>query len=329
MIIDDVSWLSYVNDSRRNYAEILSFVRTQMREIGRNQTIRMFVPLLLPGVAGAALHPLIHIGWALEANHDDMLAEGIAYLASINVRLGVDGGSDGKDLWSTEGPGIIAASRKYLTYASGAGHGALAHRSSRNPQYKRHERGSFQHRMMTFSDPNLPLGRALDEAGPIGLPALDAALLPAVDDAITLATAAYLASDCEFYVLHGLTGLHATIVLLGHLDPVDQRRAVAFWWRAALATYVVEDLPGLETCLAILGNGFGTVDENFDWHDVHARARRSLDEHVAKAVFSLWRWATSGLFSERTVSLCKVAAKHQVRPHRSGRVHENIWFAWR
>ena len=289
----------------------------------------MFVPPLLAGVAGAALHPLIHIGWALEADHDDMLAEGIAYLASINLRLGVDGGPDGIDLWSPDGADLISASRGYLAGARDAGHGALAHRRSKEPDYESRERGSFQHRMMTFSDPGLPLGRALDAACPVGLPALDAELLPAVDDAVNLATAAYLASDCEFYVLHGLTSLHATIVLLGHLDAADRRRALAYWWRAALATYVVEDLPGLETCFDILDNGAGSVDDGFDWQAVHLRARPGLDEHVTKAVFCLWRWATSGLFPDRTVSLCEHAATHQLRPNESGQVHENIWSAWR
>jgi hypothetical protein len=329
VMIDDASWLNYVNDSRRNYAEMLSFVRARMRRFGRSKTMQMFIPPLLPGLAGAALHPLIHIGWALEADHDDMLAEGIAYLASINQCLGVKGGLDGMDLWSPDGIDIMTASSAYLTTARDAGHGALAQLRSREPQYERRGRGSFQHRMMTFNDPDLPLGDVLDAAGPLGLAALNAELLPAVDDAAALATAAYLASDCEFYVLHGLTSLHATIVLLGHLDAVDQRRALAFWWRAAMATYVVEDLPGLDKCFDVLQTGPSSVEENFDWDDVHTRARRSLDEHVTKAVYSLWRWATSGLFSARTVSLCELAARHQVRPYRSGRVHENIWFAWR
>ena len=327
--IDADSWFNYVNGERRNYAELLSFVRTQMRRRGRKETMRMFIPPLLPGLAGAALHPLIHIGWALEADHDDMLAEGVAYMAAVNQRLGVKDGPDGKDLWSPDGADIMTASSAYLTAARDAGHGPLAHRRSLEPQYERRGRGTFQHRMMTFNDPALPLGEALDAAGPVGLPAPDADLLPAVDDAVALMTAAYLASDCEFFVLHGLTSLHATIVLLGHLDAVDQRRALAFWWRAAMATYVAEDLPGLDKCFDLLRSGPEAPEGNFDWPGVHARARRSLDEHVTKAVYALWRWATSGALSERTVSLCEHAASHQVRPHRSGRVHENIWFAWR
>jgi len=296
---------------------------------GRSEAMQMFIPPLLPGLAGAALHPLIHIGWALEADHDDMLAEGIAYLASINQRLGVKDGPDGQTLWSPEGADIMTASIAYLKTARDAGHGTLANLRSLEPEYEQRGRGSFQHRMMTFNDPDIPLGEVLDAAGPVGLPALDAELLPAVDDCVALATAAYLASDCEFFVLHGLTSLHATIVLLEHLDPVDQRRALAFWWRAAMATYVVEDLPGLDKCFDLLQAGPGPGDEDIDWHDVHAQARRSLDEHVTKAVYALWRWATSGLFSERTVSLCELAASNQVRPHPSGQVHKNIWFAWR
>ncbi len=327
--INETTWFKLINDGRRNYAELLSFVRSRMRTCGRSNTMRKLIPPLLPGLAGAALHPLIHIGWALEAGHDDMLAEGIAYLASINQRLGVGDGPDGADLWSPSGTDIMAASGAYLKTARTGEHGTLAHLRSLEAHYVRQARGSFQHRMMTFNDPELPLGDTLDAAGPIGFPALDAKLEPVVDNAITLATAAYLASDCEFYVLHGVTSLHAIIVLLDHLDAADQRRALAFWWRATMATYVVENLPGLNECFDILQTGPTSVEENLNWHDIHARARRSRDEHVTKAVYSLWRWATSGSLSERTVSLCERAATHQVRPHRSGGVHENIWSAWR
>lgn len=329
VVIDDASWVNYVNETRCNYAELLSFMRARMRSLGRGEMMRSFIPPLLPGLAGAALHPLIHIGWALEADHDDMLVEGIAYLASANQRLGVDDGPDSEDLWSPDGTDLMTASRAYLTTARTAGHGALAHLRSREPQYERRGRGSFQHRMKTFNDPDLPLGAVLDAAGPVGLPAPDADLLSAADDAVALAAAAYLASDCEFFVIHGLTSLHATIILLAHLDAIDQRRALAFWWRAAMATYVAEDLPGLDKCFDLLETGPDPVEGKSDWHDVHARARRSLDEHVTKAVYVLWRWATSGVFSERTVALCEMAARHQVRPHRSGKVHKNIWFAWR
>lgn len=310
------------------------FFARRLSERGVERVLREDVPQLAPGLAGAALHALIHLGWGVDAEHTGMIRDGLAYLACAHQRLALDDIHDPPHaLWTEDALRPIDASVRLLDRARSLGLGDVAHQASLTATYRSLARGDFQHRIIAFNDPDLPLGRALNESGPLGLPGTADPLAPALDECFALMGAALRASNNEFFVLHGLTSLHAAACLVPRLEPSDQRDLLTHWWRAAMATLVAQDFPGFDETVRRL-EGWRSIEPVRPSTEGRARwlrrlrsTFRSRDEHVPKALYAMWRWTEWGVTSERTQSLLEEAADWLARPHPSGQVHRNMWFS--
>lgn len=335
--VTEDNWLTCIERDRKGFAGYRDFFDGRISEIGASNTLRKYLPPLLPGLAGAALHPVIHTGWAMDAQHMPMLADGLAYMATAFQPLGTrPPQSPPAQLWSAHGQRPIEASLAFLKLALDRGFSDICDQASKTEEYLALQRGYFQHRMITFDDPKLPLGTALNEAAPLGLPAEGESLLPAIEEAVVLMSASLQASDNEFFVLHGLTSLHAVLTLLPHLEGKDQRNALAYWWRAAMAAVIVQDLPGIERSAASLqawldrrGEGDEsppkmTEDRRSWWRETLNSTLGSLDEHVPKAVYVHWRWSEWEVFSPDTLDLFEATARQVSKPHPEGDVGKNL-----
>lgn len=328
------NWRDHFSTTRIDILAYRDFFDAQVGRHGIAAAVREYLPSLLPGLAGAALHPLIHTGWGAEAGSPEMTADGLAYMATAHQPLGTDGRHDPPDpLWSPQAPGPIDAALSFLTGARARGLSRIAHEASQTPAYLELNRGSFQPRLIAFDDPALPLAAALNAVGPVGLPDLNEPLLGAIEETTALIAAALCGSDNEFFVLHGLTSLHALLVLLPCLEPADQRLALAHWWRAAMATVVAQDFPGLSETAEKLADwrtergkpaASAAVDGDW-WAATLDEAMWSLDEHVPKAAYVLWRWSEWNAFSDATCQVFKSAAENLIKPKTSGKVHQNLW----
>ena len=89
--------------ARRCYAEQRAFFADQVARAGVPATLLQHLPQLLPGLAGAALHPIIHLAIGLRTGSDGMVAEGLAYLnhshlaaAATPLTTAAGVGADGK-----------------------------------------------------------------------------------------------------------------------------------------------------------------------------------------------------------------------------------------
>ena len=335
--IDAGNWLRHVERERRNFAAFVPFFEGRIAELGRAETVRRFLPPLLPGLAGAALHPLIHTGWAWEAGHDGTLADGLAYLATAHQPLATGAvHRPSAPLWAPGASGVIDASLAFLSRARADGLAEIANEAAVSPAYVALERGAFQPRVIAFDDPDLPLAAALNAAGPLGLPAGGRPLEPAIEEAAVLVAAALRASDNEFFVLHGLTAFHALWNLLPTLEAADRRDALTHWWRAAMAVLVAQRFPGLDDTVARLAAWRDERSAEADaphppdtaerawWLALLRSTLGSHDEHVPKAVHALRRQAESGAFSTAAVRVFAEAAAHIARPHPSGELHQNL-----
>lgn len=338
--ITDENWRDHLQNTLEAYPAYRDFFDARLAELGISNVLRNYLPVLLPGLAGAALHPVIHTGWGVEANHTDMISDGLAYMATVYQPLGTDAHHrTPSDLWSSDAAGPIETSLKFLSKARERHLSPIAHEASKTDAYQQLKRGDFQHRIIAFNDPELPLGAALNAAGPIGLPGIEEPLDKAIEEMVVIIAAALWASDNEFFVLHGLTSLHAVLSLVPHLEPEDQRLALAYWWRAAMATMVSQELPGLSQTADILEDwrnrqAQGQLkaprlgdEEKTWWLTALKGTLTSHDEHIPKAVYVLWRWAEWGVFSKNTIAVFHSAAKNIIKPHSSGEVHQNLWFS--
>ena len=78
--IDEANWRSLLG-KRSSFSAYCDFFRQQIREQGREQVLASYLPELIDGWVGSLTHGTIHLGWALLAEHEGMIVEGLAYMA--------------------------------------------------------------------------------------------------------------------------------------------------------------------------------------------------------------------------------------------------------
>ena len=338
--ITEANWRNNIQTTRIAFPAYRDFFDARLQTLGLSKTLKLYLPELLPGLAGAALHPLIHTGWATDVESLDMAGEGLAYMATSFQPLATNSPfNPPENLWSTNGQNIIEATLEFLTRDDIEEMTKIANDISETKEYTRLNRGGFQQRMITFDDPRLPLGDRLNEIGSVWMPDLDRPLTEVVEQATALSAAALHGSNNEFFVLHGLTSLHAVLCLLPHLNPSDRRDALVYWWRAVMATMVVQDRPGLDKTVDLLNqwqskrdrqnnNAHSLTDKEDSWWRTSIKSTLcSRDEHVPKAAYALWRWSAWGAFSKTTVELFETTVRNIIKSHPSGHVDKNLWFA--
>jgi hypothetical protein len=62
---------------KKRYPELLEFFDKELTELGQQKVLQKYIPMLIPGMAGALTHGIIHLGWALDFGSRTMLVEGV------------------------------------------------------------------------------------------------------------------------------------------------------------------------------------------------------------------------------------------------------------
>ena len=337
--ITEANWRNNIQTTRIAFPAYRDFFDARLAGIGLSETLRRYGPALMPGLAGAAAHAIIHAGWAVDVESLDMAGEGLAYLATAAQPLGT-GAAHARSgpLWAPGGADPIDAALAYLTDERAQEWTGIAQRASESDDYVALNRGGFQQRLIAFDDPRLPLAASLNAIGPLAMPPITEKLTDLVETLTALCAIALEASENEFFVLHGLTSLHGLLAILPHLEPGDRRDALAYWYRMLLATMVVQGRPGVDkfadglkdwrTERSSAADQRDPSDDHPEWWKKTREATfASHDEHVPKAVYALWRWSEWGPFPEATRTRFRSAASAIVDVPDSMAVHDNLWFA--
>jgi hypothetical protein len=97
--ITNSNWIFFVNNDNEHYGDFVAYFESELTrfcmgeedvddDIRVNQVLQKHLLKLMEGISGAALHPIIHLGFALESNNNlAMIAEGLAYLSTRNMKL--------------------------------------------------------------------------------------------------------------------------------------------------------------------------------------------------------------------------------------------------
>jgi hypothetical protein len=62
---------------KQRFEDLRIFFANEVKSVGMNTVVRQYAALVAPGAAGALAHGVIHLGWAVDAQNADMIAEGI------------------------------------------------------------------------------------------------------------------------------------------------------------------------------------------------------------------------------------------------------------
>jgi hypothetical protein len=347
------NWLGFISNDDHLYPSYLTYFDGLFETSNPGLVVRTHLPHVLSGLVGSALHPIIHLGFALEAQNTSMMAEGLACLCCFHQPL-ISDDLPADRLWneSHRNHSVIDKSIEFLQCAASADLHRIAVTASCTDEYMAINIGQFQRKIRAFNDLRYPLHTAMNGAGTVELPALNSSLEPVITEATTLIAAAYLASDCEFFIIHCLTSLHGLLAVLPYLNEEQQRQALACWWRGAMATIVVQNIPNLGKLVEYLnewkradiidGESGGTssssrgcVTEDMGdavkgavwWMEKLDIALTSTDEHAPKAVYAMWRWSEMDFIPPHSKMLFEQAALNQIRPNEKGGPEKNIWFS--
>jgi hypothetical protein len=61
---------------KQRFTDLHSFFSDEVRREGIKTVVQRYAPMIAPGAAGGLMHGIIHLGWAVDANNPDMVAEG-------------------------------------------------------------------------------------------------------------------------------------------------------------------------------------------------------------------------------------------------------------
>ena len=337
--ITEANWLNNLQTTRIAFESYRDFFDAKIAELGLSACLKRYYPALSEGMAGAALHPVIHTGWAVDVESVNMAAEGLAYMATAFQSLATGANHSNYQLWSPDAPDIIEALKQILTDDRIPQLAKDANTLSKTEDYKKLNRGKFQQRLITFDSPNEPMAQFLNEMVTLKLPRIGKNLTASIEELTVIAAAAVYSSDNEFFIIHGLTSLHAVLCVLPHLDENAQRDALGYWFRALVAVIIIQGSPGVKDALTMLeqwdcdkneekAKGYQLADEQQEWWlQTLQSTTDSLDEHVPKTVYVLKRWAEWQVFSKASYDIYAKAALHIATPNESGGLEDNLWFS--
>lgn len=350
LVIDNYNWKDHVlcNDSNEVvYYSYLHYFDARIKAVGYESVVQEHLPFLVSGLAGSALHPIIHLGFGLEIKNDLMIAEGLAALCIWYLDLGHFGPSELTDIASnptlyqpSECTNLLEASLNYITKSHEGDFHAIAV-AAMETAYASLPVSGFQRRLRAYTDPQYLAYTFLGL-----LPLKISTIFEAVKQATTLIACAYLASDNEFFVIHGLTSLHGLVVSMQFLSEEAQKAAVVCWWKATMAVLVVQSIITEDKMRILLLNRLQEwqesesaspearltseeVDENeLWWKHTLSIAVTSHDEHASKGCYVLYRWSQFTGMPAHSLRLFREVAANQIKGcPEEGTPERNIWFS--
>jgi Questin oxidase-like len=239
--------------TQSRYADYLAFFRAEVARLGADGAVRAYLPALMPGVAGSSFHPLIRLGYAVQASDAADVAVSLAYFADQFLRLG-------------DAQASTASS-------SAGGPLDLLRRIAETPALAKHPQGDgaiFEQIRVVAAMPEFAA------AGASALAARDVTVRSLAD-----AAAALYAAAPNLTSLHVVTSTHALRVLSPLLD--DPAAASRCLLQAFGAVYVAMGTPAVNPEEARARMGASAPPS---WEAIAAAAAASNDEHMIKLVYT-------------------------------------------
>lgn len=183
----------------RNFEGVFAYFRALLAREGKERVLQTWLPLLMPGVATGAFHPMIRLAYAVDAYEESEMAFGLASWVTEHRSLG----------------GLGAPTRRTLD--------EIVEPLSREVAQHRLHSDLIVDRMVEVS--RLPAVRAA-ATQPEHLQFADVA---------NFAIRMYAGRE-DFTVLHMVTGCHAFRLLIPYMD--DVTNATQYLWHAVMLAYL-------------------------------------------------------------------------------------------
>ncbi len=235
---------------RARYADFLLTFQRAVAERGWRQLLREVLADLMPGCGAAAFHPLIRLGYALEAEAPQEVAIALAYWSARYLPLG---GAPAEARPLTDDPEMLLSRL--------AADPAFAHRPDAD----------------SLIDAEMKRAASVPEFGPV-IGWLE--IGPDSPKRLARAALRLYAATGDFTALHMLTGLQAARLALPYC--ADAQAGRRWLLQALAAAYLSIGKP------AIPERRPPKAAAAPDWPAILNQAVEAADEHVIKLVYSCW-----------------------------------------
>ena len=287
-VITEADWRSHIG-KRTSWSAWCVFFDHKVDELGLDEVLRRYLPVLLGGWAGALMHGTIHLGWALDIGSRRMTVEGIAYMAyayvSVHPERVTSRGRDADPLaalqriagvWDGDG-GALKQWVQDLLARGAAGDAPGVH-----PDLGR---AGLQFRISMLLHAGHPLFYDVPKA--------------TFDQLYYAVTLLYLTTPGDFALLHFITALHAMEKIAERLPDGERGRIVELYWLGLIGILFTRAGFPAQVKLAELDARYrGAVDgdaKSSEWDATVARALLEVEEHNPKLVYVMRReWSRTG-----------------------------------
>jgi len=228
-----------------------------------------FLPKLIPGFIGGAFHPLLQIGFGVEYEFPNVVAEGLAYICAYYFKIGevidrlpADDGKPSVDALA------IAKEMKVMNLAL-----------PRLRRYKFPVDELVEHYSAEVA--HLASKWKIYANSTEGILKKLAELSRAV---LIVTFGSYRDETLDFFLIHGVTSLQAVRVLIPHLSLYEQKRLLQVAFVGFLGNMWLNGMPDFDVDRIMR---YGGPLESNPWETIIDRAIACDDEHVGKTIRAL------------------------------------------
>jgi len=253
------NWQKYVG-KKQHYAEYVDFFTNQVNQQGLNSVMSQYVPVLLDGLSSGAFHHLINLGYALEIDDEANAAESLAYWAYGQHSLG----PLKQDLHVTNMLPSLLETTKLI-------------RNDRVFDRVSNKIG-FQSTLNALTGDSQLLSALYKYL--VRFHQQDTNVEELVQRLCIATIELFLFTGCrDFFLVHLVTSMRALKNVLQRLtDRAFQLRSLELYWRALLATYIVQQRHEMKVYSI-------PATPELNWDSIIKRTLPVEEEHIIKCVF--------------------------------------------
>lgn len=256
--INDSNWKDHIGE-KQYYADYVDFFKTKMSKLGRIEMFNEYFPTLSSGLSGSAFHPLIHLGYSIDADDDNDFCEGMAYLAYSYSSRDEPAPMKAVPTEQLDPLEILHHVRQDKVFDT------FQHQKKFQETMRSLSKDPFVHQLDLY---DLPIYTSSN---------IDQLLQLLAVGTIQLFT---FTGNRDFFLLHGVTSMRAIQLLVPLLHSKDEQiKTLRYYWRALVCTYITQQRP------AISKEELPEKPVEKSWNEIIKEVIRLDDEHLIKLVY--------------------------------------------
>ncbi|KAK9765696.1 hypothetical protein K7432_005767 [Basidiobolus ranarum] len=290
--ITEANWRLFLGQ-KKYYTDYVKFFDECISTFGLLETFQRYGSILISGLLGNSLHPLIHLGFGIEFEHPSVTSEGLAYAAMSYL-------SHGEIIDEPSSPSKDNQDCKQILEMVRT-----------DKRFDGPFEGLFQNKVKILVKSRGDLLKRYVDAWVIC--GVDINPVEKLHELTRIVTQMY-ASECRknqpnVFLGHILTSSRAINSLIPHLSSVDQTRLLRVYWLAVISLYIIQGRPHIQSH----ESDEMEVERLKAWPSIIHQVLLSQDEKVPNLVRTLMWVETETKFNhglyrntaEMTVSMIK------------------------